>query len=30
MKSYVSFRRHPFAAVVVRTNDERHPLEVVP
>jgi len=30
MKSYVTFRRHPFDAVVARTNEDRHPLEVVP
>ena len=30
MKSYVTFRRHPFDTVVARTNEDRHPLEVVP
>ena len=30
MKSYVTFRRHLFDAVVARTNEDRHPLEVVP
>jgi hypothetical protein len=30
MKSYVTFRRHSFDAVVARTNEDRHPLEVVP
>jgi hypothetical protein len=30
MKSCVTFRRHPFDAVVARTNEDRHPLEVVP
>ena len=30
MKSYVTFRRHPFDAVVARTNEDRHALEVVP
>ena len=30
MKSYVTFRRHPLDAVVARTNEDRHPLEVVP
>ena len=30
MKSYVIFRRHPFDTVVARTNEDRHPLEVVP
>ena len=30
MKSYVTFRRHPFGQVVARTNEDRHPMEVVP
>ncbi len=30
MKSYATFRRHPFGKVVARTNEDRHPLEVVP
>ncbi len=30
MKSYVTFRRHPLDAVVARTNEDRHPLELVP
>jgi hypothetical protein len=30
MKSYVTFRRHPFDHVVPSTNEDRHPLEVVP
>jgi hypothetical protein len=30
MKSYVTFRRHPFDAVVARTNDDQRPGEVVP
>lgn len=30
MKSYVTFRRHPLGEVVGRTNEDRHPLEVVP
>jgi len=30
MKSYVTFRRHALDAVVARTNEDRHPLEVVP
>jgi len=30
MKSYVTFRRHPFDEVVARTNEDRHPLEVIP
>lgn len=30
MKSYVTFRRHPFDEVVARTNDDRRPMEVVP
>ena len=30
MKSYATFRRHPFGEVVARTNEDRHPLEVVP
>ena len=30
MKSYVTFRRHPLDQVVPRTNEDRHPLEIVP
>jgi hypothetical protein len=30
MKPYVTFRRHPFDAVVARTNDDQRPGEVVP
>ena len=30
MKSYVTFRRHPFDHVVASTNENRHPMEVVP
>ena len=30
MKSYVTFRRPPFGQVVARTNEDRHPMEVVP
>ena len=30
MKSYAAFRRHPFGEVVRRTNEDRHPLQVVP
>ncbi len=30
MKSYVTLRRHPLDAVVARTNEDRHPREVVP
>ena len=30
MKAYVPFRRHPFGEVVARTNEDRHPLQVVP
>lgn len=30
MKSYVTFRRHPFDEVVPRTNEDRRAWEVVP
>ena len=30
MKSYATFRRHPLGEVVARTNEDRHPWEVVP
>lgn len=30
MKSYATFRRHPFGEVVPGSNEDRHPLEVVP
>jgi hypothetical protein len=30
MKSYVTFRRHPFDEVVPRTNEDRKTWEVVP
>ena len=30
MKSYATFRRHPLGAVVAPTNQDRHPLQVVP
>ena len=30
MKSYVTFRRHPFDRVVPQTNEDRHTQEVVP
>jgi hypothetical protein len=30
MKSYATFRRHPFDEVVPRTNEDRRPWEVVP
>jgi len=30
MKSYVTFRRHPFDEVVPHTNEDRNPWEVVP
>lgn len=30
MKSYATFRRHPYGEVVPHTNEDRHPLEVVP
>lgn len=30
MKAYATFRRHPFGEVVARTNEDRHPLQVVP
>jgi len=30
MKSYVTFRRHPFDEVVPCTNEDRRPWEVVP
>ncbi|HKD49683.1 MAG TPA: hypothetical protein VKB90_02745 [Candidatus Acidoferrum sp.] len=30
MKPYATFRRHPLGAVVARTNEDRHPLQVVP
>ncbi len=30
MKSYATFRRHPYGWVVPPTNDDRQPMEVVP
>jgi hypothetical protein len=30
MKPHFTFRRHPVGEVVARTNEDRHPLEVVP
>ena len=30
MKSYVTFRRHPYGEVVARTNEDRETWEVVP
>ncbi|PYT79684.1 MAG: hypothetical protein DMG40_15155 [Acidobacteria bacterium] len=30
MKAYTTFRRHPLGEVVPHTNQDRHPLEVVP
>lgn len=30
MKAYGTFRRHPFGNVVPRTNEDRHPAQVVP
>ena len=30
MKSYATFRRHPLGVVVARSNEDRHPLQVVP
>lgn len=30
MKPYVTFRRYPFGEVVPRSNEDRHPAEVVP
>jgi hypothetical protein len=30
MKPYATFRRHPLGEVVPHTNEDRHPLEVVP
>ncbi len=30
MKSYATFRRHPYGQVVPPTNDDRQPMEVVP
>jgi hypothetical protein len=30
MKPYVTFRRYPFGQVVPATNDDRHPMAVVP
>ncbi|MGC2768295.1 MAG: hypothetical protein WB607_22525 [Candidatus Acidiferrum sp.] len=30
MKSYATFRRHPYGQVVPRVNDDRSPWEVVP
>lgn len=30
MKSYASFRRHPLGVVVARSNEDRHPVQVVP
>lgn len=30
MKSYVTFRRHPFDHVVPQTNEDRHTQEIVP
>ncbi|MGB2662473.1 MAG: hypothetical protein WAK48_00625 [Candidatus Acidiferrum sp.] len=30
MKSYATFRRHPYGQVVAPSNDDRNPWEVVP
>jgi hypothetical protein len=30
MKSYATFRRHPLGVVVARSNEDRHPVQVVP
>jgi len=30
MRPYMTFRRHPLGEVVARTNEDRHPAEVVP
>ena len=30
MKSYATFRRHPLGVIVSRSNEDRHPLQVVP
>lgn len=30
MKSHGTFRRHPLGEVVAHTNEDRHPLQVVP
>ncbi len=30
MKLYATFRRHPPGQVVARTNEDRHPTEIVP
>lgn len=30
MRSYATFRRRPFGEVVACTNEDRHPLEVIP
>jgi hypothetical protein len=30
MTPYATFRRHPLGEVVARTNEDRHPAEVVP
>jgi hypothetical protein len=30
MKSYITFRRHPFDQVVAAVNDDRHPMAIVP
>ena len=30
MKAYARFRHRPFGEVVARSNEDRHPLEVVP
>jgi hypothetical protein len=30
MKSYATFRRHPLGQVAARTNEDRHPAEIVP
>lgn len=30
MKSYASFRRHALGGVVARSNEDRHPAQVVP
>lgn len=30
MKAFATFRRHPFGEVVPRTNEDRHPAQVVP
>jgi hypothetical protein len=30
MKPHATFRRHPYGEVIAHTNEDRHPLEVVP